>query len=121
MADINKVILVGSVVLDPEIRIAKDGSPKVEILLSTSTSLHHREGEDIKEFHRIVLTNQLAETAGEYLVKDLKVQVEGQLRSVIEVSDGDKHYTTQIMADEIKIIDAVVFEEDDDSSCTFPF
>ena len=67
------------------------------------------------------MTNQLAETAGECLVKDLKVRVEGQLRSVNKVSHGDKHYTTQIMADEIKIIDAVVFEEEDDSSCTFPF
>jgi len=121
MADINKVILVGSVALDPEIKPAKDGSPQVEFLLFTSTSLYNQVEEDIKEFHRIFLTNQLAETAGEYLVKDLKVQVEGQLRSVIEVSDGDKHYTTQIMADEIKIIDAVVFEEEDDSSCTFPF
>ena len=119
MADINKVILVGSVALDPEIKPAKDGSPLVEFLLSIR--LHNQEGEDIKEFHRIFLTNQLAETTGKYLVKDLKVQVEGQLRSVIEVSDGDKHYKTQIMADEIKIIDAVVFEEEDDSSCTFPF
>ena len=119
MADINKVTLVGSVALDPEIKTAKDGSPQVEFLLSTRP--HNQEGEDIKECHRIFLTNQLAETAGEYLVKDLKVQVEGQLRSVIEVSDGDKHYTTQIMANEIKIIDGIVLEEDDDSSCTFPF
>ena len=117
MGDINKVTLVGSVALDPEIKPAKDGSHQIEFLLSTS--FHNQKGEAIQEFHRIFLANQLAETAGKSLVKGLKVQIEGQLRSVNKVSDGDKDFTTQIMADEIKIIEVVVFDEDD--PCTFPF
>jgi len=106
---INKVILVGNLGRDPETRYMPSGSPVTNVSVATSKSWKDREtGEqkDRTEWHRIVFFNRLAEIANEYLKKGSKVYIEGELRTREWEREGQKHFTTEVVANEMQMLDS---------------
>ena len=106
---INKVILIGNLGQDPETRYLPSGGAVTNVSLATTESWRDREsGEqrDRTEWHRIVFFRRLAEIAGEYLKKGSKVYIEGQLRTRQWEREGQKHYTTEIVANEMQMLDS---------------
>ena len=106
---INKVILIGNLGQDPETRVLPKGCAVTNVSLATTESWRDREsGEqrDRTEWHRIVFFRRLAEIAGEYLKKGSKVYIEGQLRTRQWEREGQKHYTTEIVANEMQMLDS---------------
>ena len=105
---INKVILIGNLGADPETRYMPNGGAVANVNLATTQSWRDREsGEQNErtEWHKIVFFRRLAEIAGEYLRKGSKVYIEGSLRTRQWEKDGQKHYTTEIVADEMQMLD----------------
>ncbi|MGE3297328.1 MAG: single-stranded DNA-binding protein [Porticoccaceae bacterium] len=105
---INKVILIGNLGNDPETRYMPSGGAVTNITLATSESWRDKQTNEQKErteWHRVVFFNKLAEIAGEYLKKGSKVYVEGSLRTRQWEKDGQKHYTTEIVANEMQMLD----------------
>ncbi|MBO6558544.1 MAG: single-stranded DNA-binding protein [Pseudomonadales bacterium] len=105
---INKVILVGNLGRDPETRYMPSGGAVTNASLATSKQWRDRDSGEQKErteWHRVVFFNRLAEIAGEYLKKGSKVYIEGELRTRDWERDGQKHYTTEIVANEMQMLD----------------
>ena len=98
---VNKVILVGNLGQDPEVRYMPNGGAVANITLATSESWRDKqtgENKEITEWHRVVLFGKLAEVAGEYLKKGSQVYIEGQLRTrKWQGQDGRENYTTEIV------------------------
>ncbi|AWK13659.1 single-stranded DNA-binding protein [Candidatus Fukatsuia symbiotica] len=98
---INKVILVGHLGQDPEVRYMPNGSAVVNLTLATSESWRDKqtgEQKDKTEWHRVVLFNKLAEVAGEYLRKGAQVYIEGALQTrKWQDQTGQDRYTTEII------------------------
>jgi single-strand DNA-binding protein len=106
---INKVILVANLGADPETRHLPDGNAVTNITVATSESWKDKntgQTVDKTEWHRVVFFRRLAEIAGEYLKKGSKVYIEGKLRTRQWEKDGQKHYTTEIRADEMQMLDS---------------
>ncbi len=106
---INKVILVGNLGRDPETRYLPSGGAVTNVSLATSRSWKDRDSGEQKEkteWHRIVFFNRLAEIAGEYLKRGSKVYVEGELRTREWEKEGQKHFTTEIVASEMQMLDS---------------
>ena len=108
MASINKVILVGNLGRDPEVRYTPDNNAITNISVATTDRFkdkHTGEQKDITEWHRVVFFNRLAEIAGEYLKKGSQVYIEGRLRTRkwTDQSGVDK-YTTEIIADQMQML-----------------
>ncbi len=106
---INKVILIGNLGQDPETRYLPSGGAVTNVSLATTESWRDREsGEqrDRTEWHRVVFFRRLAEIAGEYLKKGSKVYIEGQLRTRQWEREGQKHFTTEIVANEMQMLDS---------------
>ena len=106
---INKVILVGNLGQDPDTRYMPNGNPVTNITVATTKNWKDREtGEnrDRTEWHRVVFFNRLAEIVNEYLRKGSKVYLEGELRTRQWERDGQKHYTTEIVANEMQMLDS---------------
>lgn len=107
---VNKVILVGNLGKDPEIRYMPSGGAVANITIATSETWKDKNtGEDQErtEWHRICFFNRLAEIVGEYLKKGSKVYVEGSLRTrKWQDNDGQDRYTTEIVASEMQILDS---------------
>jgi single-strand DNA-binding protein len=106
---INKVILIGNLGMDPETRYMPNGNPVTNVSLATSSSWKDKESGDIKEkteWHRVVFFNRLAEVSGKYLKKGSKVYIEGSLHTrKWQDSDGVDHYTTEIVAGDMQMLD----------------
>ena len=105
---INKVILVGNLGNDPETRFMPNGNPVTNISIATSESWKDKQSgqqQERTEWHRIVFFNRLAEIAGEYLKKGSKVYIEGALRTRQWDKEGQKHYSTEIIANEMRMLD----------------
>ncbi|WP_241645652.1 single-stranded DNA-binding protein [Rosenbergiella metrosideri] len=98
---VNKVILVGNLGQDPEIRYLPNGGAVTNITLATSESWRDKqsgEQKEITEWHRVVLFGKLAEVAGEYLRKGSQVYIEGQLRTrKWKDQSGQDRYTTEVV------------------------
>lgn len=98
---VNKVILVGNLGQDPEVRYLPNGGAVTNITLATSESWRDKqtgENKEITEWHRVVLFGKLAEVAGEYLRKGSQVYIEGQLRTrKWQDQGGQDRYTTEIV------------------------
>lgn len=98
---VNKVILVGNLGQDPEVRYMPNGGAVTNITLATSESWRDKqtgEQKEITEWHRVVLFGKLAEVAGEYLRKGSQVYVEGQLRTrKWQDQSGQDRYTTEVV------------------------
>lgn len=106
---VNKVILVGNLGADPETRYLQDGNAVTNIRLATSVTWKDRDSgqqNERTEWHRVVFFRRLAEIAGEYLKKGSKVYIEGELRTRQWEREGQKHYTTEIVANEMQMLDS---------------
>lgn len=104
---INKVILVGNLGRDPETRYMPSGGAVTNVSVATSKQWRDRDSGENKErteWHRVVFFNRLAEIAGEYLKKGSQIYLEGELRTREWERDGQKHYTTEIVANEMQML-----------------
>src|ERR1044071_9648561 len=104
---VNKVILVGNLGADPETRAMPSGTTVANIRIATSESWKDKqtgEQQERTEWHRIKFFGRLAEIAGEYLKKGAQVYVEGKLRTEEYEKDGQKRYSTDIIADEMQML-----------------
>ena len=108
MASVNKVILVGNLGRDPEVRYSAEGAAMCNISIATTSQWKDRnsgERREETEWHRVVFYNRLAEIAGEYLRKGRPVYVEGRLRTrKWQGQDGKDNYTTEIIADQMQML-----------------
>lgn len=105
---INKVILVGNVGMDPEVRTLESGVKTARIRLATSERFYNRETKEATEhteWHTITLWRNLADVVDRFVKKGSQIYVEGRLRTR-EWTDqtGNKRYTTEIMADDMKLL-----------------
>lgn len=107
---INKVILIGNLGKDPEVRYMPSGGAVANVTLATSESWKDKqsgENQERTEWHNVVFFNRLAEIAGEYLKKGSKVYVEGSLRTrKWQDKNGQDRYTTEIVAGEMQMLDS---------------
>lgn len=107
---VNKVILVGNIGQDPEMKYMPSGNAVTNISVATSESWKDKQTgqqQERTEWHRVVFFNRLAEIAGEYLRKGSKVYVEGALRTrKWQGQDGQDRYTTEIVASEMQMLDS---------------
>ena len=104
---INKVILVGNVGKDPEIRHLQGGASVATITLATSERYRDRNGEtrEMTEWHTVIAWRQLAELAENYIRKGSQIYVEGRIRSRSwDDQNGQKRYVTEIQADTIQLL-----------------
>lgn len=107
MASVNKVILVGNLGRDPEVRYTANGTPMCNMSIATTHKVKAQDGSynDETEWHRVVMFNRLAEIAGEYLRKGRPVYIEGRLRTrKWQGQDGQDRYTTEIIADQLQML-----------------
>ena len=108
MASVNKVILVGNLGRDPEVRYAPSGSAICNVTIATSRQWKDKtsgERQEETEWHRVVFYDRLAEIAGEYLKKGRPVYVEGRLKTRKWTDkDGVEKYTTEIIAQEMQLL-----------------
>ncbi|MFQ5442520.1 MAG: single-stranded DNA-binding protein [Thermodesulfobacteriota bacterium] len=107
MAGVNKVILVGNLGADPEIRYTPSGTAVANLRLATSETRTNKEGqkETKTEWHRIVTFGKLAEICGEYLSKGRQIYIEGRIQTRSwEDRDGNKKYTTEIVANSMQML-----------------
>ena len=108
MASVNKVILIGNLGRDPEIRYAPSGSAICNVTVATSrVSKDKNSGErqEQTEWHRVVMFDRLAEIAGEYLKKGKSVYIEGRLQTRKWTDkDGVERYSTEIIANEMTML-----------------
>ncbi len=105
---LNKVLLIGNVGKDPEIRHLESGASVATITLATSERFKDRSGEqkEVTEWHTIIAWRQLADLAANYIRKGSQIYVEGKLRSRSwDDQNGAKHYVTEIQADSIQLLD----------------
>ncbi len=104
MRGVNKVILVGNLGRDPEVRYIKDGTAVANLRLATSETWNDQNGQrqERTEWHRVVAWGKLAEIAKEYMTKGRQIYVEGKLQTRSwDDRDGNKRYTTEVKADQI--------------------
>ena len=105
---VNKVILVGNVGLDPEVRTTESGVKVARVRLATTERIYNRqtnENTELTEWHTVTLWRGLADVVDRYVRKGSQLYIEGRLRTR-EWTDKDniKRYTTEIMADEMKLL-----------------
>lgn len=106
---VNKVILIGNLGRDPETRYAQNGNPVTNFSIATTEGWRNREtGENNErtEWHNIVCFSKLAEITSKYLRKGSKVYIEGSLRTSSWESEGQKKYRTEIIANELQMLDS---------------
>ena len=107
---INKVILVGNIGADPDVRYMPNGNAVTNVTLATSETWKDKQtgqNQERTEWHRIVFFNRLGEIAGEYLRKGSKIYVEGALRTrKWKTQDGQDRYSTEIVASELQMLDS---------------
>ena len=108
MASLNKVILIGHLGADPDLRYLPDGTPVASLRVATTETWKDKstgEKRELAEWHRLSLFRALADLAGRYLKKGSQVYVEGRLRTRKWVDQaGADCYTTEIVADELKML-----------------
>jgi single-strand DNA-binding protein len=106
MAGINKVILVGNLGSDPEMRYTAGGTAVCKFSLATSRKFTGKDGQkqEKTEWHRIVAWAKLAEICGQYLTKGKQVVIEGRIEYGSYEKDGVKHYTTDIVAENMQML-----------------
>lgn len=108
MASVNKVILIGNLGRDPEVRYTPSGAAVCNISLATTRNWKSKDGgerQEETEWHRVVLYDRLAEIAGEYLKKGRPVYIEGRLKTrKWQDKEGKDTYTTEIIADQMQLL-----------------
>ena len=107
MASINKVILIGNLGRDPEVRYMPSGDAVTNITIATTDTWKDKtsgEKKEATEWHRVVFFKKLAEIAGQYLKKGSQVYIEGALKTRKYQKEGQDHYATEIVADTMKML-----------------
>jgi single-strand DNA-binding protein len=106
---VNKVILVGNLGKEPEVRFTPEGNAIANLVIATSESWRDKQSGDVQdrtEWHRVVFFSRLAEIVGEYLHKGSKIYIEGSLRTRKWTDrDNNERYTTEIVANEMHMLD----------------
>ena len=103
---VNKVILVGNLGNDPDVKYTQGGMAITTLSVATTSVRKDRDGnpQEKTEWHRVKLFGKLGEIAGEYLKKGRQVYIEGRIEYGSYEKDGVKHYTTDIVADEMQML-----------------
>jgi single-strand DNA-binding protein len=104
---VNKVILIGNLGADPEIRYTQSGTPVVNFRIATTERWKDQNGQQQEqtEWHNIVAWRRLAEICGEYLSKGSRVYIEGKLQTrKWQDQNGNDRYSTEIVANEMKML-----------------
>ena len=108
MASVNKVIIIGNLGRDPEVRYFPDGGSMCTVSIATTRNWKNRdsgEKQEETEWHRVVFRERLAEIAGEYLKKGRPVYIEGRLKTrKWQDKDGRDTYTTEIIAEQMQLL-----------------
>ena len=108
MASVNKVIVLGNLGRDPELRYTPSNTPVCNVTIATSRNWKSKdsgERQEETEWHRVVFYDRLAEIAGEYLKKGRPVYVEGRLKTrKWQDKDGKDNYTTEIIAEQMQLL-----------------
>jgi single-strand DNA-binding protein len=107
MASVNKVILIGNLGRDPEIRYMPSGDALATLSVATTDTWKDKSGEkqEKTEWHRVSMFGRLAEIAGEYLKKGSQVYIEGRIQTrKYTDKDGTEKYSTEIVANEMKML-----------------
>lgn len=108
MASVNKVIIIGNLGRDPEVRYTPSGAAVCNLRLATTRNWKNRESgerQEETEWHSVVLYDRLAEIAGEYLKKGRPVYIEGRLKTrKWQDKDGNDRYTTEIVAETMQLL-----------------
>lgn len=107
MASVNKVILIGNLGRDPEVRYMPNGEAVCNFSIATTDNWKDKSGakQERTEWHNIVMYRKLAEIAGEYLKKGRPVYVEGRLQTrKWQTKEGQDRYTTEIIADQMQML-----------------
>ena len=106
---VNKVILVGNLGNDPEVRYMPNGNAVANVSLATSETWKDKstgEQQEKTEWHRVVFFNRLAEIVEQYVKKGTKLYVEGRLQTRSWEQDGVKRYSTEVVANEMQMLDS---------------
>lgn len=105
---VNKVILLGNLGKDPEVKYTPSGTPVAKLALATNERFKDKDGQwqDRTEWHNVVVWQRLAEIAGEYLKKGSKVYIEGRLqtRSWDDKQTNQKRYMTEVVANDLVLL-----------------
>jgi single-strand DNA-binding protein len=108
MASVNKVILIGNLGRDPEVRTFPEGGTICNVTIATSRRWKARDSNEFQEeteWHRVVFRDRMAEIAGEYLKKGRPVYVEGRLKTRKWTDkEGKENYTTEIVAEQMQLL-----------------
>ena len=106
MAGVNKAIILGHLGRDPELRYLQSGQPVCKLNIATSRRYTNKNNEAVEEteWHRVSVWGKQAEHCNNFLTKGRQVYVEGRLRTSSYDKDGQKHYTTEIVADTVQFI-----------------
>ncbi|MHB8066694.1 MAG: single-stranded DNA-binding protein [Desulfobaccales bacterium] len=106
MVGVNKVILVGNLGADPEMRYTASGTAVCKFRIATSEKYKDRQGnmQERTDWHRVTVWGKLAEICGQYLAKGKQVYIEGRLEYGSYEKDGVKHYTTDIIANTMQML-----------------
>ena len=107
MAGVNRMILMGHLGKDPEMRYMPDGTANASFSVATSESFKDKEGnkQERTEWHRVVLWGRIAEIAGEYLRKGSQAYIEGRIRTRKWTDkEGQERFTTEIVGDRLQLI-----------------
>ena len=120
---VNKAILIGRLGKDPEVRYTPDGLMITNFNLATDESRKDKNGERVQktEWHRVVTFGKLAEICGKYLVKGKLIFIEGRIQTrAWDDKDGNKRYTTEIVASDMRMLEAKGGARGDDSAAYEP-
>lgn len=106
MAGVNKAIILGHLGRDPELKYLQRGQPTCKLNIATSRKYTNKNNEPVEEteWHRVTVWGKQAEHCNNFLTKGRQVYVEGRLRTSSYDKDGQKHYTTEIVADTVQFI-----------------
>ncbi len=106
MAGVNKVILIGHLGADPEMRYTANGTAVAKFRIATTEKFTDRDGnrQERTEWHRVVAWRKLAEICGQYLSKGKQVYIEGKIRNDTWEKDGVKQYSYEIVADNMVML-----------------
>lgn len=106
MAGLNKVLLIGNLTRDPEIRYSKSGTAVANFSIATNESWRDQQGQKQErvEFHSLVAFGKQAEVLGKYLVKGSQIYVEGKLQTRQYEKDGQTHYATEIVVQDFTFL-----------------
>ena len=105
---LNKVMLIGNVGVDPEYRTTATGTAVVSLTLATNEKWTDKQGakQEKTEWHRVAMFNKLAELANQYVKKGSKIYIEGKITTNSYEKNGEKRYSTEIIANSMQFLDS---------------